>query len=101
MGRNGNSGHRVIDTLRTAKKNLESYRAKLMAAPRFVCAACGLAWRRHRLGGCYNYEPSPALSSKMIAPAAYAVCDKCKQTLSPKVIHQKATKTLAAEGLFG
>jgi hypothetical protein len=100
MGRNGNSGHRVIDWLNTAKKNLESFRAKVGMAKRFECAACGLAWLRKHLGGCYNYEPPPELSSRMIAPACYAICEKCKETLSPKVIYKKATARLAAQGLF-
>lgn len=92
---------RLIRDLKTAKKNLESFKIKIGMSYQFVCASCGAVWGRSKLGGAYNYEPPPALSSRMIAPAAYAVCAKCKDTLSQKKIYQNVTQTLAKEGLFG
>lgn len=100
MGRNGNTGP-LAARLRTAKANLESYRVKMSGSRAFACACCGLTWSRQKLGGVYNYEPDPALASRMVGPAAYAVCDKCESEFVKKQIHQKVTKTLAAQGLFG
>lgn len=102
MGRsgNGNSGHRLIDSIRTAKKNLESFRIKMSGSVAFTCACCRMTWSHQKLGGVYNYEPTAALSSRVVGPAAYAVCDKCKSSLSTSQIHQKVTKYLAGQGLF-
>lgn len=100
MGRNGNSGHRIIESIKTAKKNLESFKIKMSGSVAFTCACCGLTWSRQKLGGVYNYEPVPALAGRMVGPAAYAVCDKCKSGVPKEQMHQNVTKTLASQGLF-
>lgn len=100
MGRNGNAGHHLVESIKTAKKNLESYKLKMSGSRAFTCASCGYTWGRARLGGCRNYEAPPQLASKMVGPAAYAVCLKCKETLSSVQIQQNVTNTLAKQGLF-
>lgn len=100
MGRNGNAGHHLVESIKTAKKNLESYKLKMSGSRAFTCASCGYTWGRERLGGCHNYEAPPQLASRMVGPAAYAVCQKCEETLSSAQIQQNVTKTLAQQGLF-
>lgn len=83
-----------------AKRNLESFRETFRTAPRFSCACCGLAKDRKEGAGVRNYDPGPGpLASRMVAPAAYALCLECVELPEP-VIQQKVTAYLATQGLF-
>lgn len=89
------------------KDRVESFREILRTSMAFGCACCGEQKPRGEAAGIKVYKTSNRdLQKAMMTPegpriGTYVTCLECQDQYPEKIIHQKVTKYLATQGLFG